>query len=330
MSEIRKDPVTNRWVITLDDRNFKPATDYGAGGNLPENDKACPFCPGNEDKTGKTIYSIKSSGDKWQVRVIPNNNPYLKVETQLKNKGVGIFDIITGTGANEVIIETPRHDLDFDRLDMAHIVSIIRTYRDRILDLKNDTRLEYMLIFKNRGARAGETVHHLHSQLIAMPVVPASITDEIDSSLKYFSFKKRCIYCDILENEMLLKERLVKETEHFILITPFASQTPFEMWILPKRHTPHFHGINESETKDLAYILKEGISRMNKALNRPSYNYMIHSAPVKAGELEHYHWHLEILPRVKPLAGFEWGSGFYINPTLPEDSAAYLRGITLP
>ena len=150
MSEIRKDPVTNRWVITLDDRNFKPGSGYGIEKDLPERDNACPFCPGNEDKTGKVIYSVKNPDDSWNIRVIPNNNPYLKVETQLKNKGVGIFDIMTGTGANEVIIESPRHDLDLDRLEIGHITSIIRTYNDRILDLKNDTRLEYMLIFKNR------------------------------------------------------------------------------------------------------------------------------------------------------------------------------------
>jgi UDPglucose--hexose-1-phosphate uridylyltransferase len=330
MSEIRKDPVTNRWVITLDDRNFKPGSGYGIEKDLPERDNACPFCPGNEDKTGKVIYSVKNPDDSWNIRVIPNNNPYLKVETQLKNKGVGIFDIMTGTGANEVIIESPRHDLDLDRLEIGHITSIIRTYKDRILDLKNDTRLEYMLIFKNRGSRAGENIHHLHSQLMALPVVPASITDEMDSSLKYFSFKKRCVYCDILENELMLKERLIKETEHFILAAPFASQTPFEMWVLPRRHSAHFHAITEQESRDLAYILKDAVTRLSRALNNPSYNYMIHSAPVKQGELDHYHWHIEILPRVKPIAGFEWGSGFFINPTLPEDSASYLRGITLP
>jgi UDPglucose--hexose-1-phosphate uridylyltransferase len=330
MSEIRKDPVTNKWVITLDDRNFKPGADYGIERNLPEHDKACPFCPGNEDKTGKTIFKADNPGGGWQIRVIPNNNPYLKVETQLKNKGVGIFDIMTGTGANEVIIESPRHDLDFDRLETGHIEAIIRTYQERIFDLKNDTRLEYMLIFKNRGLRAGENIHHLHSQLMALPVVPASITDEIESSLKYFSFKKRCVYCDILENELALKERLIKESEHFILAAPFASQTPFEMWILPRRHSGHFHMITGAEVKDLAYILKDAVTRLNKALNNPSYNYMIHTTPVKQGEMAHYHWHIEILPRVKPIAGFEWGSGFFINPTLPEDSASYLRGITNP
>jgi UDPglucose--hexose-1-phosphate uridylyltransferase len=325
MSELRKDPATNRWVITLDDKNFAPQTDSSIPADLPETDHTCPLCPGNEDKTGKTIYSINEKDGKWKVRVIPNNNPYLKVETQLKKRGLAIFDVISGTGANEIIIEAGRHDMDFERLEVMHISDIFRAYRDRILDLQNDTRMEYILIFKNRGSRAGANTHHLHSQLMAMPVVPEKVSEELKTAANYFEFKGRCVYCDLIDNELMLKDRIVKETEHFVTITPFASQTPFEMWIIPRRHTCHFHKLNDAELKDVAHAVKDAVTRLNKALNRPSYNYMIHTAPIKDNDLEHYHWHIEIMPRVKPIAGFEWGSGFYINPTLPEEAAAFLR-----
>jgi UDPglucose--hexose-1-phosphate uridylyltransferase len=325
MSELRKDPATNRWVITLDDKSFKPQTDSKLSGEIPEHDGACPFCTGNEDKTGKTIYSVNDMDGKWKVRVIPNNNPYLKVETQLKKHGVGIFDVISGTGANEVIIETGRHDMDFERFEPADIEDIFRTYRDRILDLRRDSRIEYILIFKNRGARAGAKTAHLHSQLMALPIVPEKVSEELKSSAQYYEFKGRCVYCDIIENELMLKDRVIKESEHFVTVAPFASQTPFETWIFPKDHAAHFHKLSNIELKEVAIALKDAVTRLNKALNHPSYNYMIHTAPIKEGDLEHYHWHIEILPRIKPVAGFEWGSGFFINPTLPEEAAAYMR-----
>lgn len=240
MSELRKDPVTNRWVITLDDKTFNPQTDSKIPADLPEKEASCPFCPGNEGKTGKTIHTINEKDGSWKVRAIPNNNPYLKVETQLKKHGVGIFDVISGTGANEIIIDTPRHDMDFDRLAPEHIEDIFRVYRDRISDLQKDTRIEYVLIFKNRGPRAGANTHHLHSQLMAMPVVPEKVNEEILSGAHYYEFKERCVYCDVIDNELLMKDRVVRETEHFVLLTPFASQTPFEMWLLPKTTRPTF------------------------------------------------------------------------------------------
>lgn len=327
MSELRKDPVTNTWVITLNDKDFAPVPGANIPDDLPAHDHLCPFCTGNEDKNGKEILSVKNKDGGWKVRVIPNNTPYLKVETQLKKQAKGFFDVISGTGANEVIIETPSHNTDFDGLDAGHVLDIVNTYRDRINDLQKDTRIEYMLIFKNRGKRAGSMLWHLHSQLMGLPVIPKKVQEEMDSAKVYFDFKSRCVYCDLVDNEIAMKDRVVRETEHFLLITPYASQACFEMWIIPKKHSSHFHKIDQNQAKDLAAVMKDAITRLNKALNRPSYNYMIHTAPIKAPDLGHYHWHIEILPRVKSIAGFEWGSGFYINPTLPEEAAAYLRGL---
>ncbi|MCE5301139.1 MAG: galactose-1-phosphate uridylyltransferase [Spirochaetia bacterium] len=325
LSELRKDPVINRWVITMDDKQFTPQKESMLPANLPEKDPACPFCEGNEDKAGKLLYESKDRAGKWRIRVVPNNNPYLKVETQLKRKGVSMYDTISGTGANEVIIESSRHDMDLDGFEKEHVRDLFKAYKDRILDLKNDTRLEYILIYRNRGFKAGAQNLHPHSELMAMPVVPKRVQEEMEAASEYHKFKQRCVYCDLIENEVSEKERIVKETEHFVAIVPFASMTPFEMWIIPRRHQAHYHCIDDRQTADLAYIMKECISRLNRALNRSSYNFMIHTSPVKDPEHRHYHWHIEILPRIKSIAGFEWSSGFYINHTPPEEAAGYLR-----
>ncbi|HNZ28857.1 MAG TPA: galactose-1-phosphate uridylyltransferase [Candidatus Goldiibacteriota bacterium] len=327
MSEFRKDPLSNRWIITLDDKNFVPTTGRALPEDLPVKDDICPFCPGNEDKTGKEIHRVSQPKDGWSIRVIPNNNPYLQVETQLKKKGDAVYDIIAGTGANEVIIETPAHNADLENLTDAHAAELIKVYRARMSDLLKDDRLEYILIFKNKGSRAGANLAHPHSQLMAMPVIPKTISDEMTEAQQYYGFKTRCPFCDTLESELASRSRLVKETENFISFVPFASRTPFEMWIMPKHHTSHFHHINDNMCAQLGSLLKDSITRVNKALNYPPYNYMIHTAPSKSPDIPFFHWHIEILPRVKSIAGFEWGSGFYINPTLPEESAEYLRGL---
>ncbi|MFP4466462.1 MAG: galactose-1-phosphate uridylyltransferase [Candidatus Goldiibacteriota bacterium] len=327
MSELRKDPVVNRWVITLDDKNFVPRQSSGLPGDLPGKDSSCPFCPGSESKTGHEIYRLKGKNG-WQIRVIPNNRPYLRVEEKLKRKSKGIFDYMNGTGANEVFIETPEHNVDIDEMSGRDAANIFKTYIERIKDLKNDNRLEYIMFFKNRGERAGSSIIHAHSQLIALPIIPEKVKDEMDSSAEYFKLKKRCVYCDVVDNELSTGRRIVAETAHFAVIAPFASVSPFELWVIPKKHSCHFHDAEESALMDLGSVMKMCIRKINRALNRPAYNYMIHTGPLKGcDDEEYYHWHIEIFPRIKYTAGFEWGSGFHINPTLPEEAAEYLRGI---
>lgn len=325
MSELRKDPILDRWVITLNDRFFKPAKDTRIYPKPEEHDHECPFCKGNESKAGKPICESKIADG--LIRVVPNNGPYLRVEAQLKYKCVGMFDVISGTGANEVIIESSRHNSDFDSMDISSVRAVFQVYKDRMDDLSKDARIDYMLIYKNRGIKAGANTMHLHSQLMALPVIPKSVSDEISASSKYFNHKSRCVYCDLIDNELLLKDRVVAENSGFLLITPFASQTPFEMWVLPRQHACHYHKISPVELDLLAEIMKTAVTKLNKALANPSYNYMLHTTPVKYPDLAYYHWHIEILPRIKPVAGFEWGSGFRINPTLPEEAAAFLRGL---
>ncbi len=327
MSEFRKDPLSDRWVLTLDDPFFTPDPSYNLNKENNSFDENCPFCPGNENRSSHEIMRIvpAANSEKWSIRVVANNNPYVKVETQLKKRGENIFDIVSGTGANEVVIESVLHNDDLDTMSFENIFDLVKVWRSRINDLLKDKRFEFIMIFRNKGERAGATVVHPHSQVMGLPVIPGNIASEIESARKYYSFKQRCSYCDVIDAEMQSGIRTVSVNGYYVCFVPFASRSPFEMMILPKNHIPHFHWMDDAAASDFAAILKDSIRRINIALNKPSYSIMIHTSPVQIMDVPHYHWHAEILPRIKPIAGFEWASGFHINPTLPEDAADYLR-----
>ena len=206
---------------------------------------------------------------------------------------------------------------------------VLWAYRDRILDLKKDKRFRYILIFKNQGAEAGATLEHTHSQLIALPIVPSNVIEELKGAMEYYKYKERCIYCDIVRQELEDRGRIVSENDHFLVICPFAPRFPFETWILPKKHSPFFEHASKQEYLDLSRSLRETLIRLNRALNDPPFNYIIHSNPLEEPDNGHYHWHVEIMPKLTLVAGFEWGSGFYINPVTPEDAALSLREVGL-
>jgi UDPglucose--hexose-1-phosphate uridylyltransferase len=235
-------------------------------------------------------------------------------------------------GAHEVVIETPEHDRDFADLPVEHIEQILNAYRERAMDLHRDKRLRYVLIFKNHGARAGATLEHTHTQLIATPIVPKILQEELDGARRYFELKERCVFCDIIQQETGENDgrRVVSTSERFVVVEPFAPRFPFETWILPRQHDSSFPVLTDiGELKDLAVTLKDTLQRLNRALDRPPFNFVIHTAPVSDGEVEYYHWHLEITPTLTRVAGFEIGSGFHINPTPPEDAAQYLREVAV-
>jgi UDPglucose--hexose-1-phosphate uridylyltransferase len=247
------------------------------------------------------------------------------VESPLKRQGEGIYDRMSGTGAHEVIIETPDHSKQLADLDESQVLGVINTYQERVLDLTKDTRFKYIIIFKNHGASAGASLTHSHSQLIAMPVVPKLVKEELDGSHRYFDFRQRCIFCDILKQDLEDTKRVIAQNEKFISLAPFAPRFPFETWIISRRHFASFKTIDKDELSDLAKILKLTIRKMNLALSNPDYNFIIHTAPTDNPDPDYYHFHLELMPKLTKIAGFEVGSGFYINPTPPEDSAKYLR-----
>jgi UDPglucose--hexose-1-phosphate uridylyltransferase len=263
------------------------------------------------------------------LRVVANKFPALVIEGNLGKLGDELYDKMNGIGAHEVIIETPNHEETLSTMPLERFQDVLRAYRDRIVDLSKDPRFRYILIFKNQGRSAGASLEHSHSQLIALPVIPEIASEELNGSKKYFSYKDRCVYCDILRQEQEQKIRLICENDEFLVTAPFAPRQPFEVWILPKNHNADFTQITEHQNRSLAEIFSETLKRMDKALNKRPYNFMLHTSPVKENHQEYYHWHFEIVPKLTRIAGFEWGSGFYINPTPPEDAAKFLRDVTL-
>jgi UDPglucose--hexose-1-phosphate uridylyltransferase len=332
MSELRKDPIVERWVIISDDTLRSPSI-----AEKTEKERVeipCPFCPGNEHLCPPEILATRPhdsypNDQQWNLRVIPNRSPLLVVEEEYKRMGEGFYDKITGVGANEVIIETPRHDIRQAQMSLLEIENLFWAYRDRIIDLKKDARMRYVLIYKNCGTPAGATLDHSYSLLMALPIVPRSILDEIEGAKKHFHYKERCIFCDVVRQEIQLETRLVFESNDFLAIEPFAPRLPFETWVLPKRHAPRFENIEPREIHDLANLFKEVLGRLDAGLNCPSYNYFIHTTPFGNECDSYFHWHIEILPRLVLRTGLEWGSELYINSTPPEDAARFLRWLTV-
>ena len=329
MPELRKDPITGRWVIISTDRGKRPM-DFLRDEVVAGDSKNCPFCPGHESKTPPEllVYGRNGGGANtpgWSIRVVPNKFPALKIEGELDREGEGLFDKMNGVGAHEVIVESPDHAASLATIPERALEDVLWAYRDRMLDLKNDKRFRYVLIFKNHGESAGATVDHPHSQLIALPIVPRRVREEVDSSWHYYDEKERCIFCDIIRQEMDTGERVVAENDHFITMTPYASRFPFEMWLLPKVHGSSYENNQSTMYASLARMMKDVLMRMDAALDRPAFNFMIHTSPIGEEINDHYHWHVEIIPKLTKVAGFEWGTGFYINPTPPEEAARFLR-----
>jgi len=257
--------------------------------------------------------------------VVPNKFPALRIEGELEPAGEGLYDRMNGVGAHEVVIETPDHDARIERLPVRHLAEVLRAYRDRIVDLAKDGRLEYVMVFKNQGEPAGASLFHAHSQLIATPIVPIMVGEELAGGLQYFRMKRRCIWCDIVRQERQGGGRVVLEREGFIALAPFAPRFPFETWILPTEHRSAYEDTSLDDLLALADVLSDTLGRMDRTLSVPPYNLVLHSAPLRVGAIDHFHWHLEIIPILTKVAGFEWGTGFFINPTPPEEAARYLR-----
>ncbi len=294
-----------------------------------------PFCAGAEEHTPGEILAYRPTGGPpdspgWDVRVVPNKFPALEIEGPLQKRGEGLYDCMRGVGAHEVIIESPDHRITTADLSPARIAQVLAVYRDRLVDLKRDSRLAHGMIFKNVGAGAGASLEHAHSQLIVTPIVPITVREELEGSLAYFRYRGRCVFCDMIEQEISDGRRIVLDTPGCVAFCPFASRSPFETWILPKPHNSHYERIEAAPIEELAQILHRVMTKIETALDRPAYNYIIHTAPFDTPALEHYHWHMEIIPRLARTAGFEWGAGFFINPVPPEEAAEFLRGVEAP
>jgi UDPglucose--hexose-1-phosphate uridylyltransferase len=327
MSELRKDPISGRWVIISVERGKRP-TDF-VSPSQKKKGGFCPFCPGNEYTTPTEIMAFRPSGTApntagWTLRVMPNKFPALQIFGELNKAGEGMFDKMSGVGAHEVIVETPDHMQSLATVPAKNVEDALWAYFMRIADLKKDRRLKYVLIFKNEGDAAGASLEHSHTQLIALPIIPKLVLEETEAAKRYYELKERCIFCDIINQELDARKRVIYENAKYVAIAPFAPRSPFETWILPKCHESYFHPPDKNFTL-LADILQVILKQIDKILDIPPYNFVLHTSPFSDEENDYYHWHMEIVPKLTKIAGFEWGSGFYINPTPPEESARFMR-----
>jgi UDPglucose--hexose-1-phosphate uridylyltransferase len=329
LPELRKDPVTGRWVIISTDRRKRP-NDFRLERATVIGGEYCPFCSGHENLTPSEVLAFRNgsaaNGPGWDLRVVPNKFPALQVEGNLDREGEGLFDRMNGIGAHEVIIETPDHRKDLAAMSEPEIERVLWAFRERVLDLKKDIRFRYILLFKNHGAAAGATLEHSHSQLIALPIVPSFVREEIDGARQHFNAKERCVFCDILRQELAFGRRVIQENGEMVAIAPYAARFPFETCILPRSHGARFEEAPRQLYESLARMLKWVLTRMNATLESPPYNLIVHNAPFSDQVGDFYHWHVELMPKLTRTAGFEWGTGFYINPTSPEEAAQVLRG----
>jgi len=331
MPELRQNLITRDWVIIASERanrpnEFKRTTERVS---LPQYQPDCPFCPGNEHLTGKELGRIGSS-ERWTVRAMPNKFPALSSEGERVRKARGIFRSMSGVGIHEVIVEHPRHDLTIALLSDAEVTNILQMYCMRYREIRHDQRVEAIVIFKNHGASAGTSLYHPHSQIAATPVVPSQIRTRIDEAIRYFDDHGECLFCCTLREELASGDRIIEEGDHFVAFQPYAALSPFHTWIFPRRHMSSFDDISDDETPDLARILRRMLARFYYGLNDPDYNYIIRSVPTDSKRTDYFHWYLTIVPRVTRTAGFELGSGMFINTALPEESAKFLRGIKIP
>jgi UDPglucose--hexose-1-phosphate uridylyltransferase len=338
MPELRYDPLEHRWVIIATERAARPSD--LADTTKYNHVKVCPFCEGHETSTPPEIWAYRDpktapNTPGWKVRVVSNKYPALKIEAEGKRMGVGYYDMIEGTGAHEVIIETPQHDVSLADLPPVHVKWVLLAYREMIKDLYRDSRFRYALVFKNHGKRAGASLAHPHSQLITTPIVPRNVSMKLEVSKKHYETKERCLICDLIQQEISTGSRIISQDNGFVAFAPYASRFPFEVFIAPIEHNHSYADISDDALERLSHLLKDILSRLKKVLSDPPYNFVLNTSPNTEAKprlpdqwatLKYdYHWHIDIIPRLVRIAGFEWGSGFYINPSVPEEAAKYLK-----
>jgi UDPglucose--hexose-1-phosphate uridylyltransferase len=332
--EYRKDPLSDAWVVIAAERNGRPEEFQ----ELPVHRVGgpCPFCVGNEAVTPQEIISYPAAaGDRpWKVRVVPNKFPALVrcadmqpalVSKTFKNGTPSLFTSLRGHGGHEVIIESSRHAVSLTDLDDEELTYTFQAYRDRMRCLASEGPWKYVQVFKNVGAAAGSSIEHAHSQVMGLPAVPIRVAEELAHTKSYFNVVGRRLFESMVEEELAQQSRVVDQSDDFIAVCPYASRFPYETWILPRVAAPRFETSGDALVASLGRFTATIVDRLERTLKRPAYNYLLHSAPFDRSADDHYQWHLELFPRVTKPAGFEWGTGYYINPVSPEQAAQALR-----
>ncbi|MBI5529905.1 MAG: galactose-1-phosphate uridylyltransferase [Candidatus Doudnabacteria bacterium] len=332
MSEFRQNPITKNWVLIAPARGKRPDQykTYSVMHGVPEVDEKCVFCPGNEH-FNKEVLRVPEGKD-WEIRIIPNKFAALEHTAAYRHKEFYVSH--SGDGDHEVII-TRKHNEPVALQSIATVELSIRTFIERINGLTKHPELAYVQIFHNHGRDAGASIIHPHYQLLATPIVPPHIHSEIMGCYHYYQTHKSCIYCDIITEELLVRDRVVYESEHFVVISAYASRSPFETWILPKKHGARFEDMTEDEIRHLSFVLKVTLGQLYTKLSDPPLNFYVHNMPLRREKSEHshsaheekaYHWHLTIFPRITIWAGFEYATGIPVNPIPPEVSTKFLKG----
>lgn len=329
MSELRYNHAMDEWVVIATERARRP-DDFkrpaSAIEKLPDYRKDCPFCPGNEGDLSDETFRI---GDKngWRVRSVLNKFPAFDTKKKLSRKNEGGKWWMQGFGVAEVIVETPYHNRFIALMDDAEVCDIIRVYKERYIAIGRMDGIEAVTVFKNHGPMAGTSQVHPHSQIIATPVVPTQIRKRIENATWYFDKIGECMFCFLMKAELESRERIVFETDKFVSFVPYAASGPFTMWIIPRRHMSSFTDISEDEVTDLAKNLRTVLGKLYRGLGNPDFNYVIRSAPVNEDHRKYFHWFINVIPRINQPAGFELGSGMFINTSLPEECAEFLRRV---
>ena len=327
IGEIRQNKATKQWVIYAPSRRKRPHDFklFRSKLHIPAHDEKCPFCTGNEHLLPKIIMEVKNKKKPWQVRVVPNKFPALTPKGNLSRFSRGIYVLMNGYGHHEIVIETPIHNRPLAQMSVEEVGAVIETYHRRYTDLMKETENMMIIIFKNHGLRAGTSLVHPHSQIIATGMVPHHIRWREEEAQRYFDEWGRCVYCDILEYELKDKKRIIYENRSFVIFVPFAADVPFETWIMPKKHKADFGDISDEEKVDLTDALHNILKKLYHKLHDPDYNYVINTSARYRSQEPRLHWYMQIIPRLMSIAGFEIGSGCSINPSIPESDAKFLQ-----
>jgi len=329
MPEIRYNIVTREWVIIATERAKRPEEFARANvrrAKLEAYVASCPFCPGNEAMTPAETLRMPKIGA-WQVRVTPNKFAALDESAELIRSSAGLQRTISGAGRHEVIIETPRHDKTLALLEERELDRVIESYQQCYARVTDDPRVAHATLFKNHGERAGTSLEHSHSQIVGTPIIPPQVRERMETALRFYDATGDCILCAMMADELLGQERVVEQNDDFVAFIPFAAQSPFHLWILPIRHTATFLEASDHELASLARMMRSVLRRIYFGLENPDYNLTLRTPPREANGMKYYHWYLSMTPRVTRIAGFEMGSGMFINTSLPEKSAEFLRGV---
>ena len=325
MSELRRDPTTREWVIIATERAARPYSFRAPPRSRTTSREGCPFCPGRESETPPEVLVYPQDGP-WRVRVVPNLYAALTPEGTTERRIVDDhFMAMDGVGAHEVVIETPDHDRPLALMTDEEVFDILSIYQQRYLAIREDPSVRFVVIFKNHGPRAGTSLEHPHSQIVATPIAPLRVRRRFEIATDYYDARGSCLYCDVVDWERQVGRRVVMENDGFLVVHPYASRSPFETWILPKTHQPCFVFTEQKELRELATVLRTTLRKIYRALGDPDFNYIIHTAPVEDERNPYFLCHIQIVPRLTTVAGFEMGSGIYINTALPEETARFMR-----